>query len=565
MALTSSVQSQIAFKNISGKSITDSSKSLLEETIGFAFNVPSTNVYIDILPTTASSAVTQGLAVGVSASLLVITGTNFKAYQTYWPSIPPSGTDTKTGLTFAYGKGSLIGVTGGQKLDNLISDSNGVSYTAIPYDTSSNRIFPLSNRDWIYQYSSGIYYQENPTISGTPSRIDVYAYLGAKLSDLSEKTFENIRITATGINSYFATYSTPIISTYSNNYLYLVNFGNTNTSGTVSLNINNIGTVSVIKYVDGLVNNLSVGDIQGPSGSNFGETYYLLFRNNQFEFFDKYPVSDSNKLTSITDVTIDREGVKRGTSFNSVSSLSIFNQLLYPEQQGQIYGLTCFGPTGSILSQRMEVGSSFSTTGTFTFSFTIVSSDKFTPKTLEIKDPFFYAVFTQSSSFTGSHISQGIGAFRFPSGYSNYIKTSPGSTKIKLSVDRKDGIRLSEIYDISWMWKIYYGSSTYSSLTASQILSLNSILATHSMGHFTVSGSGYKYFIVPNESTYDFSRINYNGLPLAIAGTTSGYTYSTGDLNYTFMTFTNSYNLSKQYKIYRTQNQISSTISIFIN
>lgn len=560
MALTSSVQTQIAFKNILGKSQTDSSKSLLEETIGFSFNVPSTSVYMDILPQTASTAVVQGLAVGVSASLSVITGTNFRAYQTYWPNIPPSGIDTKTGLTFAYGIGSLTGVTGGQKLDNLISDSNGVSYTAIPYDGSNNRIFPLSNRDWIYQYSSGVYYQQNTNISGTPSRIDVYAYIGAKLSDFSEKTFENIRISATGINSYYATYSTPIISTYSTNYLYLVDFGISNTSGTVSLNINNIGTVSVIKYLDGVATNLSVGDLVGATGSNQGETYYLLFRNNQFEFFDKYPVSDSNKFTTPKDLIVDREGIKKGTSFGGVDFVDVWNQLLYPEEQGSILGLTCFGPTSSTLLQKYEVGSSFSTVGTFTFSFTMLNSFKLKPNTFQVRDIDYATIFTQSSSFTG-----GVGTFRFPSGYTNYIKTSPGETRLKVSVNRNDNIVLSEHYYLTWMWKIYYGSSTYSSLTASQILSLDSILATHSMGNFTVSGSGYKYFIVPDDSSYDFSRINYNGLPLAIAGTTSGYTYSTGDLNYTYMSFTNSYNLSKQYKIFRTQNQISATISIHIN
>jgi hypothetical protein len=427
-------------------------------------------------------------------------------------------------------------------------------------DSSNNRIFPLSNKDWIYQYSSGVFYQENPNISGTPSRIDVFAYLGSKLSDLSEKTFENIRITATGINSYYATYSRPIISTYSNNYLYLVDFANTNTSGTVSLNINNIGTVSVVKYLNGVASNLSVGDVKGPSNSTIGETYYLLFRNNQFEFFDKYPISDSNKLTSASDVLIDREGVKKGTSFNNVSFVDVLSQLLYPESQGSIYGLTCFGPTTSILNQKYEVGSSFSAVGTFTFSFTMLNSSKLTPNTLEVRDIDLATVFTQSASYTS-----GLGTFRFPTGYPNYIKTSPGDTRLKLSVKRNDGTILSENYYLSWMWKIYYGSSTYSSLAASQILSLSTNLATQSLGYFTFSGSGYKYFIVPSDSDYNFSNMAYNGIPLAIAGTTSGYTYSSGNLNFTYMTFTNSYNLSKQYKVYRTQNQISSTMSIYIN
>jgi len=560
MALTSSVQAQIAFKNILGKSQTDSAKSVLEETIGFSFNVPSSNVYMDALPVTASLAVIQGLAVGVSASLQLIQGTNFKGYRTYWPSSPPSGVDPRTGLTFAYGFGSLNGVTSGGLLTNLISDTNGVSYIAIPYDNQNNRIYDLSSRDWIYQYSSGVFYQNNTSISGTPSRIDVYAYIGSKLSDLSENTIENIRISATGVNSYYATYSRPTISTYSTNYLYLVDFGTTNTSGTVSLNINNLGTVSVVKYLNGLASNLSVGDLKGPSGSTTPETYYFLYRNNQFEFFDRYPVSDSNKLTVATDVLDDRIGIDKGTSFDNVSFNEVFKQMLYPDQQGRILGLTCFGPSNSTLKQFYEVGASFSAAGTFTFSMNISNSYKLNNNSFSVRDIDYVTIFTQSSSFTS-----GLGTFRFPTGYPNYIKTSPGQTRLKLSLTSTDGTILSENYYLNWVWKIYYGSSTYSSLNASQILSLNGLLATQSIGNLTFSSDGYKYFIVPNISDYDFSKMTYNDFPLAIAGTTSGYTYSSGNLNFDYLTFTNSYNLPQQYKIYRTENYISGTISININ
>lgn len=560
MALTSSVQSQIAFKNISGKSQTDYLKSLLEETIGFSFNIPSSNVYMDLLPVTASVATLQGLAVGVSASLVVIPGTNDRAYETYWPIIPPTGLDYKTGLTFAYGVGSLIGVTSGQKITNLISDSNGVSYTAVPYDDSNNRIYPLSPRDWIYQYSSGVFYQNNALVTGTPSRIDVYAYLGAKLSDLSEKSFENIRITATGVNSYYANTSKPIISTYSNNYLYLVDFVNTNTSGTVSININSIGTASIVKYNNGLPVNLSLGDIMGASGSISGQTYYLLFRNNQFEFFERYPVSDSNKLTNANDSVANYAGVNKGTSFDNTSFVDVLSQLIYPEFKGTFFGLTCFGPTATILGQRYDVGASFSINGTFTFSFSTTNSDKFKPNTFKVEDLNFHPPFTQSSPYIGNQ-----GTFRFPPTYTNYVKTSPGTTNLKVSLQRTDGVFLSQNFDINWMWRVYYGSSTFSSLTSSQVIALDSVLSTQSIGNFTFSGSGYKYLAVPNDLSYDFNKISYMGIPLAIAGTSSGYTYSVNDMNFMYLTVSNTYGYSKQYKIYRSENLISTTMSIQIS
>ena len=562
MALTSSVLSQISFKNISGKSQTDLNKSLLEETIGFSFNIPSKNIYMDNLPVTASLGVEQGIAVGVSASLGLIPGTNNRAFLTYWPSQPPMGFDFKTGLTYAYGYGSLMGVSAGQKMTNLISDSNGESYAAIPYDESNNRIYPLSSRDWLYQYSSGVFYQNENTVSGTPSRIDVYAYLGSKLSDLSERSIENIRISATGINSYYATYSRPIISTYSTNYLYLVDFANSNTSGTVSLNINNIGTVSVVRYLNGQPTTLNTGDILGASGSTIPQTYYLLFRNNQFEFFERYPVADSNKYTNASQTLQTYSGVEKGTSFDNTSFLNLFSQLMYPESAGVIQGLTCTGPTTSTLNNLFEIGASFSINGTYTFSFTLSDSIKFEPNTLQIDDLNYHPPFTQSSGFVGN-----VGTFRFPTSYptASYLKTSPGQTNLRLKLKRTDGVILNKNYDINWTWRVYYGSSTYSSLTASQILSLSSTLATNSIGTFTFSSDGYKYFVAPNDVSYDFSKMIYQGFPLPIAGTTSGYTYSQNDINFTYMTFTNSYGISKEYKIYRTVNNISATMSIQIS
>jgi len=510
---------------------------------------------------TASVGISQGLMVGVSASLTVIPGTNNRAFLTYWPTQPPLGFDFKTGLSYSYGLGSLKDIFSGQKMTNLISDSNGESYAAIPFDASGNRIFPLSSRDWIYQYSSGVFYQNENTIIGTPSRIDVFAYLGAKLSDLSEKSIENIRISATGVNSYFATYSRPTISTYSTNYLYLVDFNNTNTSGTVSLNINNIGTVSVVKYSNGQPIGLNTNDIVGASGSNPPQTYYLLFRNNQFEFFERYPIADSNKYTNASNTIEKSAGVDKGTSFDNVSFLNLFNQILYPEAAGKIHGLTCTGPTTSNLNKFLEVGSSFSIHGTYTFSFSLSDPIKFQSNTLKIEDVNYHPPFTQSSGFLGN-----LGTFRFPSTYtaSGYLKNSPGQTNLRLSLKRLDGTFLSEDYNINWTWRIYYGSSTYSSLTASQILSLSSTLATSSIGTFTFSDSGYKYFIIPDDSSYNFSKMIYQGFYLPIAATTSGYTHSQNEVYFDYLTFTNSYGLSKQYKIYRTENNISSTMSIQI-
>jgi hypothetical protein len=148
--------------------------------------------------------------------------------------------------------------------------------------------------------------------------------------------------------------------------------------------------------------------------------------------------------------------------------------------------------------------------------------------------------------------------------FSSDIKSDyPNKRTFRLSVERSNGTIVNKDYEIDWMWKVYYGASTFSTLTASQVYNLtNKTLSTQSSGSWALPGDGYKYLAFPENSTYNFTDIEYKGLPLALAGTPSGYSYSSGDLNYLFVTVSNVNGISKQYKVYRSKNQIGATISV---
>ncbi len=562
MALPSSVQAQIAFKNLLGKSQTETNKQLAEEAIGYSFDVPSENVTLDFISSTASESVSQGVAVLVTATLSVVLGTNNKAYQTYWPTTPPSGTDIRTGGPFNYGVGSLLGISGGDKMTNLISNSYGDQYLAVPYDVSGTRIGELDSRDWVYQYNSGVFYQNNVTPTTTvPSKIDVYAYIGSRLSDLSLNTQTNIRVTATGsisagANIYFATYSTPTISTYSSNYLFLIDFPFSNTVGTVSLNINSIGTASVFKYTSTGRTNLLPGDIVGATGGTAGQTYYLVYTNGYFEFYSTNPISNPSSYTNPVETSNLVGGIDKGTSFTDVRLQQMFEDLLYPERLGNISGFTVSNTQdGGVISSLQQVGRTFSA-DVFTFSWSFTNIDSLEANSLKIEDSEIATPLTQSSPI--SALSAG-----FSSAY--MVQNVPYQKTYKLTVTRTNGTNISKTIPLSWVWKLYYGSSTFSSLTSSQIVALGGSLATQSIGSWTVSGSGYKYFAVPEDSSYNFNNITYNGLPLAIAGTSSSYNEVYGDLNFSYVTVSNIYNREKRYKVYRSFNQIGATISINIS
>lgn len=63
MSLTSSTQASIAFKNISGKSMTDTGKGVNNEAEGIFFNIDSSNVWVSPMSPTPSVLVTNGVAI----------------------------------------------------------------------------------------------------------------------------------------------------------------------------------------------------------------------------------------------------------------------------------------------------------------------------------------------------------------------------------------------------------------------------------------------------------------------------------------------------------------------
>jgi len=579
MALTSSVQAQIAFKNLLGKSQTRSDKGPVNELYGFSFDLPSSNIMMQSIGPTPSDSVSAGIAVYVTADLILDPESNGQAYFTKWPSSAPSGNDIKnSNQPYQYGVGSLEGISSGQRMLNIISDYFDVKYQAEPYDVNSDVIRPLDSRDWIFQYNSGIFYQQNllkPDGSAVtnPKTVKVYYYIGDRLLDQSKNQQTNIRVSATGSvevseDIYFATYSTPMITTtYSSNYLFLVDFNKTNLSSTVSLSINSLGTFSVKKYTaDGPVP-LSPGDIVGATGGTFGQIYYLIYNNGFFEFYTKNPVSPPGFFTQPSDTNFTLGGIDKGSQFDKVSLTDMFKDLLYPELLGGITGLTMTGPSGVVT--QLEVGG-YIGNGNYNLGWSLANPADFKTGSLRVEDvtnvtssEFYWKSpinqpFTQSASL--------VNPFTFSFGAS--VSTSTSNTRtLKLSLTRNNGTVVSRFLDIPWTWRVYYGSSTFSTLTSSGIYALNYTLSTQSVGSWTISGTqGYKYIAFPEDSVYDFSSIYYKGLPLVLAsGTVSGYTFSYGDVTYTTVTVSNANNVSKKYKLYRSKYEIGATISVNIN
>lgn len=182
--LSLNTQTTIAFKNLLNKSNTDVTKGVGNEAEDIKFNVHANTIFVSTISGTPATAITAGVAVFVQADLVLDGTSNGHAFFATWPVTAPAGTDPLTAAPYAYGSGLLTGITPGQRVKNAISTSYGNGYEAIPYSgipILANRIFVNDPRNWIYQYQSGVFFQEN--LGTTPQVIEIYAYTGTFLNN----------------------------------------------------------------------------------------------------------------------------------------------------------------------------------------------------------------------------------------------------------------------------------------------------------------------------------------------------------------------------------------------
>jgi hypothetical protein len=139
--------------------------------------------------------------------------------------------------------------------------------------------------------------------------------------------------------------------------------------------------------------------------------------------------------------------------------------------------------------------------------------------------------------------------------YYQWVPPQPISNDTFIYGTVSDGFNENiEFLNIKFMNRIYWGFSPSSSLTDYDINFLNNELSESPSGTYNfgsnelanVSGiSTYMYFIYPS----DQGIIDY------ILDIDNGFTYSPSSFNISEISFTNNYNYTKSYKVYRTKNK----------
>ena len=435
-------QSNIAYKNLLGKSLTTVANGIFNESVGISFNITSNNIWLSQIPSSPASAVSAGIAVQVTGSMSAVSGANNFSYNLLWPTTPPSGIDPLTNSAFAYNSGSLTGINSGTNITNAISDSYGASYI-ISVNGTSGLISAGDNRNWLYQYNSGIYFQEsNANTTGTPVSGTVYVYIGPTLQS--------------------------------------------------------------------------------------------------------QPTTPFSYTSSISQTSVG--GLNSGSTFNSVNTNNILLNMLYPSLQPNITSFTIGG-----FNNSYEVGQPI-TIGSYSMNWTISNTSSLVSNNVYITTYNNVSIGPLGNS----------GGFSY-SVSSPILYTSPRTITFTMSALQNSGIRISSPFNVNWLFKTYYGSSTSTNFTSIstglQNLPYN-ILTSSIAGSYTFNfaTSSYKFIAIPDAFT--LSSIFWNGVPVAMADTTDGYTWSANNLNYSYLTGQlNSYSVGVNYKIYRSKYMLAATMS----
>lgn len=187
--------------------------------------------------------------------------------------------------------------------------------------------------------------------------------------------------------------------------------------------------------------------------------------------------------TNVTPVPTTLGGIEVGSTFSSVPITEMFDRLLYPYQAP---AFTEFAISGQ--STTLEVGNQI-TAGSKTFTWTTSNSSNVSSSGITLSDFTNGTVIASGLANTGT-TSQTIVAV---------IKSSATSHVYRISAKNTQDTTFTRDFTVNWRWRMYWGTSSLASLTASDITGSlqSSSLVANSAGSFNFGAGGYKYIAYP--------------------------------------------------------------------
>jgi hypothetical protein len=251
-----------------------------------------------------------------------------------------------------------------------------------------------------------------------------------------------------------------------------------------------------------------------------------------------------------TPVTIG--GIPSGSTFLDQTMQQMWDALLYPYQYPAFSAFSISGQNTLI-----EVGVTIS--GSKTFLWSTTNSSNVQSNSIIIKDV------TNTITLATGLANDGSEVIALPTPIQ---KTTQATHQWGIEGTNTNASIFTGSFTVSWLWRMYYGPSTNTTLTETNIEALaNSGLASGFSGTFAYAGGGYKYFCFPDSfgSPVSFKDASTN-LNVAMASSIDDAFYSNiaNGLYYGLVSVTNTYSQTTNYRVYRSKNILGGSISIIV-
>jgi hypothetical protein len=202
--------------------------------------------------------------------------------------------------------------------------------------------------------------------------------------------------------------------------------------------------------------------------------------------------------------------------------------------------------------------------GNKSFSYAFAQSANVAPNSVSIVDV------TNSTTLASG---LGVGASPASVNVGSIQKTSPASHQWRATAANTQSATFnSPNATVTWLWRLYHGTSNSSTLTESGIEALsNNSLASSPNSTYSFAPGDYKYFAwadslgSPTASTG--FRDTATNFPVAMADSTDDAAFSNtqNGWSYALVNVTNVHGVATNYRVYRTKNILGGSINIQVS
>lgn len=254
--------------------------------------------------------------------------------------------------------------------------------------------------------------------------------------------------------------------------------------------------------------------------------------------------------------TIAVGGLAAGSPIAGQTFTQILETMLTPFQAPSFAGFSIAQST------PLEVGATIS--GNKSFSYSFAQSANVAANSVNIVDV------TNSTTLASG---LGVGASPVSANVGSIQKTSPASHQWRATAANTQSATFNSLNaTVTWLWRLYYGTSNSSTLTESGIEALsNNSLASSPNAIYSFAPGDYKYFAwadslgSPTASTgFRDAATNF---PVAMADSTDDAAFSNtqNGWSYALVNVTNVHGVATNYRVYRTKNILGGSINIQVS